>query len=82
MIYKDMKIENPNGLKARVAANFVQVAGKFESQILIECENKKINAKSIMGVMALAGADTSEIEVSVNGADEGEALKAVSQLLA
>lgn len=62
--------------------HIVQTACSFQSVITFEVADKKVNAKSIMGVMALAGADTSEIEVSVNGADEGEALKAVSQLLA
>jgi len=79
MIYKEMKIANPNGLKARVAANFVQVAGKFESQILVECENKKINAKSIMGVLSLGIKQDEEICVIANGKDEAEAIEALEE---
>ena len=52
MIYKEIIIKNHDGLKAKVAANFVQVANQFESQILIEFTNKKINAKSIMGLLS------------------------------
>ena len=47
MIYKEIVIKNSEGLKAKAAANFVQVANQFDSQILIEFTNKKINAKSI-----------------------------------
>lgn len=79
MIYKEMKIENPGGLKARAAANFVQVAGKFESQILIECENKKINAKSIMGVLSLGIKQGEEVYVIANGKDEADAIEALAE---
>ena len=78
MIYKEMTIADPNGLKSRVAANFVQVAGKFESQVLIECENKKINAKSIMGVLSLGIKQGESIYVIANGKDEAEAIEALS----
>ena len=46
MIYKELVITNDDGLKAKAAASFVQVANQFDSQILIEFSNKKINAKS------------------------------------
>lgn len=79
MIYKEMKIANPNGLKSRVAANFVQVASKFDSQLLIECDNKKINAKSIMGVLALGVKQGGEICVIANGKDEADAIEALQE---
>lgn len=53
MIYKEIKIEMPGGLKSRDAANFVQVAGRYKSQLLIEFGNKKVNAKSMIGVLHL-----------------------------
>ena len=79
MIYKEMTIANPSGLKSRVAANFVQVAGKYESQILIEGENKKINAKSIMGVLSLGIKQGEQIYVIANGKDEAEAIEALAK---
>lgn len=48
MLYKELTIHIPSGLKSKGASMLTHVAGHFESQILIECENKKINAKSIM----------------------------------
>ena len=52
MIYKEIIIKNHDGLKAKAAANFVQVANQFESQILIEFTNKKINDKSMVSMMS------------------------------
>ena len=53
MIYREIIIKNEDGLKAKAAANFVQEANQYDSQILIEFSNKKINAKSIMGLLSL-----------------------------
>ena len=53
MVRKIVQIRNPEGLKARPAAMFVQSACRFQAQILIEMGNKKIIAKSIMGVLSL-----------------------------
>ena len=53
MIHKVLTIQNPEGLRARPAAQFVQLASGFSSQMLIEKGNKKVNAKSIMGVLSL-----------------------------
>jgi phosphotransferase system HPr (HPr) family protein len=81
MIYKELRINNPSGLKSRPAALFVQVAGKYESQILIESDNKKVNAKSIMGVLSLGIKAGDSIFIIVNGVDEKEALEALEEML-
>lgn len=79
MLYKEITIKHEQGLKSGVAARFVQTAGKFKSQILIESENKKINAKSIMGVLLLGIKQGESIYVLANGVDENEALDALEE---
>lgn len=80
MLYKELTIHIPSGLKSKGAAMFTHVAGHFESQILIECENKKIKAKSIMGVLALRIPEGGTVTVGCNGKDEQEAVAALEQL--
>ena len=80
MIYKEIIIKNNDGLKAKAAANFVQVANQFDSQILIEYTNKKINAKSIMGLLSLAVKKGESIYVFANGPDENAAVNALAEL--
>ena len=80
MIYKEIVIKNSEGLKAKAAANFVQVANQFDSQILIEFTNKKINAKSIMGLLSLGVKQNESIYVFANGNDEKEAVEALAEL--
>ena len=77
---KIITIANPEGLRARSAALFVATACRFESQILVEVENKKINAKSIMGVLSLGVTEGDKIHVFANGSDECEAIEALSNL--
>jgi catabolite repression HPr-like protein len=62
------------GLQARPAAFFVQEANKYAAEIFIEKENKKVNAKSIMGIMSLAVSSGSEIVISAEGPDAEEAV--------
>ncbi len=81
MLYKELTINNSEGLKSRVAALFVQVASRYDSQILIECENKKVNAKSIMGVLSLGIKKGESIYVLANGKDERAALQALEDLV-
>ena len=74
-------IEIASGLEARPVAMLVQVASQYESEIYLMRDNKKVNAKSIMGMMTL-GLDTGDsIEVSTNGNDEEAAMKAVVDYL-
>ena len=70
-----------SALDARQVAFFVQTAGKFQSDIKIAIDNKKVSAKSIMGMMSL-GLDAGEsVTVSVDGADEEEAMKSIEEYL-
>ena len=79
MIRKEIVINIPNGLEARPVAQLVQVASQFESSIHVECEDKKINAKSIMGMMSLGLASGDKIFVSADGPDEKEAIKNIEK---
>ncbi len=81
MIYKELVINNYDGLKAKAAASFVQVANQYDSQILIEFSNKKINAKSIMGLLSLGVKYGESIYVFANGKDEKEAVAALTELV-
>lgn len=81
MVTKKITIKIPNGLDARPAALLVQVASQYESSIYIECEEKKINAKSIMGMMSLGLAAGEEVVVSANGSDEEAAVKHIEEYL-
>ncbi len=78
---KELTITNPDGLRASKAAMFVQVAGKFSSQILVEKGNKKINAKSIMGVLSLGVKQGEQIYIFANGKDEEKAIEALEELV-
>lgn len=81
MVKKNIVIDLESGLDARPVAMLVQIAGKFSSSIFIECGAKKVNAKSIMGMMAL-GIDTGdEITVIADGSDEEDAVEAVEEFL-
>ncbi len=64
-----------------IIPHIVQTACTFKSAITFEVDNKHVNAKSIMGVMALAGADLSVLDISADGEDEVEALRAIAGLL-
>lgn len=78
---KELTITNSDGLRASRAAMFVQVAGRFSSQILVEKGNKKINAKSIMGVLSLGVKQGEKIFIFANGKDEEEAIAAIENLI-
>ncbi len=81
MVTKKMTINIPSGLVARPAAILVQVASQYESSIYIECEAKRINAKSIMGMMSLGLAAGEEVVVSANGSDEEAAIEHIEKYL-
>ena len=78
---KELTITNADGLRASKAAMFVQVAGGFTSQVFVEKGNKKINAKSIMGVLSLGVKQGEKIYVFANGKDEKEAIEAIERLV-
>jgi phosphocarrier protein len=81
MIEKTLIINNEHGLHARPAAQLVNVAGKFESEIKIIKDGLEVNGKSIMGVMMLAAEKGSEITLQIEGADEKEAFQAILDLI-
>lgn len=82
MIKKPVTIEISTGMEARPVALLVQVASQFKSEIFIETQDKKVNAKSIMGMMALGLDSGEEVTVVANGADEEEAVVSVENYLA
>ena len=78
---KDFKIINRLGLHARAAAQLVQTANRFRSEITIEKDGMEVNGKSIMGILMLAAAQGSQISVAVSGDDAQQALNAIGQLI-
>jgi phosphocarrier protein len=76
-----IKIINKLGLHARASAKLTQIANQFESDIWIEKNEKKVNAKSIMGVMMLAASQGSIVIITTEGIDEKEALNSLSALI-
>ena len=76
-----VEIKLQNGLEARPVAMLVQVASKYESNIYLESTGKKVNAKSIMGMMSLGLDNGEQVTVTAEGADEGEAVEASEKYL-
>jgi len=81
MISKKVTIINKLGLHARAASKLVNTASQFASDVFIDKQDNKINAKSIMGVMMLAASKGTEILVEVEGNDEQDCMKAVTELI-
>ncbi|HOM01647.1 MAG TPA: HPr family phosphocarrier protein [Acetivibrio sp.] len=81
MVEKTITITNPEGLHARPAALFVQTAGKFTSSVWIKAGEKKVNAKSIMGLMSLAVAPGTEVVIGAEGEDEDRAVNELIDLV-
>lgn len=81
MVQKEIIIKNKTGLHARPAAILVQKANEFHSDIFLEKDEDRVNAKSIMGVMMLAAAEGSKIRIIAEGDDEQEACETISKLL-
>ena len=81
MLEKNITIVNKLGLHARAAAKFVGLASEFKSDIVMAHDGRKVNGKSIMGVMMLAAAKGSVIQLSANGDDETEALTRLEGLI-
>ncbi|MCI5640525.1 MAG: HPr family phosphocarrier protein [Lachnospiraceae bacterium] len=81
MVTKKIKIQIKSGLEARPVAVLVQVASQYSSKIYVECEDKKVNAKSIMGMMTLGLAAGEEVVVSADGEDETNAMEEIEKYL-
>lgn len=81
MLNKEITIINKLGLHARAAAKFVNLASQFESEIALTRDDRRVNGKSIMGVMMLAAAKGTTLELSISGNDETEALEQLEGLV-
>ena len=81
MIKKPITIQIPSGLEARPVAVFVQVASQYESTIYVEVDDKKVNAKSIMGLMTLGLRAGESVTVHADGSDEEDAVDKIEAYL-
>jgi phosphocarrier protein HPr len=81
MQQRDIEITNKLGLHARAAAKLTQLAGKFAADVWVTRDGRRVNAKSIMGVMMLAAAKGATVVVETNGSDEAEAMAALIGLI-
>ena len=81
MVNKDLLIINKLGLHARAAAKLVGLTANFQSEIFIEKEGKKVNGKSIMGVMMLAASQHSIVTITITGDDEDAAMTDIEKLI-
>jgi phosphocarrier protein len=82
MLQQEVEIINRLGLHARASARLTQVAGQFKSEVWVSRNGRRVNAKSIMGVMMLAAAKGTRIMLETQGPDEAEAMQALEALIA
>ncbi|GHT93194.1 phosphocarrier protein HPr [Betaproteobacteria bacterium] len=82
MLRQEVEILNKLGLHARPSAKLAQLAGDFDCEIWMERGERRINAKSIMGVMMLAAGFGKRIMLETSGSDEADAMQAISELIA
>ena len=80
VISKDLTVSNKLGLHARAAAKLVALASNFASEISIKKGDRKINGKSIMGVMMLAASQHTVVNVAIEGEDEEQAMTEIENL--
>ncbi len=81
MIKTLITISNKLGLHARASAKLTKLAGSFRSEVFMTRNDRRVNAKSIMGVMMLAAGLGSEVELEVDGEDEAAATQALVELI-
>jgi phosphocarrier protein len=82
MQQQEVEIVNKLGLHARASAKLTETAGRYKADIWVSRNGRRVNAKSIMGVMMLAAAKGSRIIIQTEGPDEADAIAAVAQLVA
>ena len=80
-VSRDIEIVNKLGMHARAAAKFVKLASSFDSDIDIEKDSRRVNAKSIMGVMMLAANKGSTVTIHANGSDAANSVNALEKLI-
>ncbi|MBY0123835.1 HPr family phosphocarrier protein [Bacillus sp. S/N-304-OC-R1] len=81
MLEKQVEVKLKTGLQARPAALFVQEANRFSSDVFLEKDGKKVNAKSIMGLMSLAVSSGSVITLICDGRDEAQAIEELAEYI-
>lgn len=81
MIQTSITISNKLGLHARASAKLTKLAGGFRSEVFMARGERRVNAKSIMGVMMLAAGSGTEVQIEVDGADEQAAMDALIALI-
>lgn len=81
MYSKDVMVQNQVGLHARPATFFIQKANEFRSSIWIEKEERRVNAKSLLGILSLGIIGGTQIKIIADGADEQAAVNALVELL-
>ncbi len=81
MQQRDVEIVNALGLHARASAKLTQLAGKYQSDVQMSRNGRKVNAKSIMGVMMLAAGKGSKVTIEIDGPDERDAMDAIVTLI-
>ena len=81
MYSKEVVVQNQVGLHARPATFFIQKANEFKSSIWIEKEERRVNAKSLLGILSLGIVGGTQIRIIADGADEQEAVTALTELV-
>ena len=81
MQQQEFEIVNKLGLHARASALFVKTASRFQSEVKLARESVEVNGKSIMGIMMLAASKGTKIRLTVEGADEAEAMQTIGALI-
>ena len=81
MLKKVITIEGQNSSEAKPVAMLVQVASQYDSNIYVECGTKRVNAKSIMGMMTLGLVPGEQVTVTADGADEEKAIEGIEKYL-
>lgn len=82
LLRKKLIVKNKQGLHARPAALFVQLANKFESRITVKNDKEAVNGKSIMGILMLGAEQGSTIVIEIEGDDAGQAILELEKIVA
>ena len=81
MFVKEVTVENQVGLHARPATFFIQKANEYKSSIWVEKEERRVNAKSLLGVLSLGIVKGTAVNIVADGVDENEAIATLSELI-
>ena len=82
MFVKEVSVKNQVGLHARPATFFIQKANEFKSSVWVEKDERRVNAKSLLGVLSMGVTQGTKIQLIADGPGEGEAVKELAALLA